>query len=92
MKIARSLAKLSASLFGTARAESLKSAPLTTISNPTEPKEEKAVCPFGRRWRQRQSRSPGVCRYRKVRQILTNPKFMHRSQRERFAKGETIFV
>jgi hypothetical protein len=47
------------------------------------------------RWRQRQARPHGRRGMRNgkpVRQILTNPKFMHRSQRERFAKGQTIIV
>lgn len=60
-----------------------------------EPREAKPFTRFyagNRRTRQRLARSPGICRVRKVRQILTDPKYMHSSQRARFAKGETIYV
>jgi len=89
------LPSLCAALFGTARASSKQHAepPLQGTTDATsEPEQQKAACPHGYRWRQRQSRPPGICRYRKARQILSNPKFMHRSQRARFAKGETIYV
>jgi hypothetical protein len=57
--------------------------------------KEKQPCLESLRCRQKMSRPhgrKGMRNGKPVRQILTNVKHMHRSQRARFAKGETIYV
>ncbi len=73
-----------------------KVAQVLSETNYVQPEQkEKQPCLESLRWRQKMSRPhgrQGMRNGKPFRQILTKTKHMHRSQRVRFAKGETIYV
>jgi hypothetical protein len=86
------LPSLKALFFGSKKSAPIYGAQQTANRDTKEPKQPSLE---SHRLRQRISRPHGRHGMRnpvKRDQVLTNPKFMSRSQRVRFAKGETISV